>query len=407
MREIILTYSIFSGILFFSMSTMLGVPIGEGGTNDSNVYLLISSIVFTFTFLYFLRLCFNNATIKLIRTELYTIIILAIIVMFGVIEGYSSSRMFYLFGIFSIPAALTGLYYSRTHSILNMFRFLDIVMLIISVGNLFGISTLVQAIYSGDNNYSQALSYYMALAFSLNLFLLRYGNYIKRFRIFNTCFYKYFCVFLFIPQVVFLLLSGGKGGFVALFVNLLVFCYLEKNKKKLLIYIMYIILGIIVLSLILSSTSDVFQSVFEQGFNRVFSYISKDGIDMSQTSGRDIVYQVSLELFQNNPIGYGFFGYSDKLMDITALAYPHNIFLEWLLQGGILLFLICSVILVKSILKMFRMVKINPYHIFLIPITVQVLVMLQFSFSYLQLSLFWFCCTYIMTYHDNKCYVSI
>ena len=139
--------------------------------------------------------------------------------------------------------------------------------------------------------------------------------------------------------------------------------------------------------------------IFKSSLERVFSYLTPNGIDMSQTSGRDHVYRDAIELIKQSPIiGYGIFGFFK-----VYGSYPHNFFLEILLQGGILLLFAILIIIISLIKKIIYMIKYNEELRIILIIFLYPIVMLMFSGTYTSDSIFWFSISFIFSYRfQNK-----
>lgn len=400
MRHFLFTYAIFGGIIFFSVASFFGVAIDSGGVEDSNAYLLVSVGVFLYIIIYYLLYLINNHNRYRVSNWI-SLLVLCVVVIIALCEGYMNSRIFHLFGVFCIPASFVGLYYAQTRSINKLLKYLDIVMLAITFGSMFAMLGFVQAIMLGDDNYSQSLSYNIAMAISINLFLLRYGNNIERFSFCKHPYYNVLSVVLFIPQLLILFLSGGKGGFVALFCSFIFLMAIERNFSKLIKYCFYIITCIIFLILSVEFLPNEANEVLEQGTNRIFSYISQDGIDMTQTSGRDELYSFSINLAKRNLFGYGLFSYTSIMSQwspVQGSIYPHNVFIEFLLQGGVVYCVLFTLFLLFLAIKMFRICNIDKSHLLLMPLVINTFSMLQFSATYLQTSLFWFILMYVSNF---------
>ena len=131
--------------------------------------------------------------------------------------------------------------------------------------------------------------------------------------------------------------------------------------------------------------------------DRAFSYISSSGIDMAQTSNRDIVFELAQKNIEaNRYTGYGIFH------TIGAFGYPQNIFLEILEGGGIFYFAFWIIILIISIKRAYFIIKIERNLLFLVPLFIYPFVNLLFSGSYLMTGMFWFVLVFVLIYKPQQ-----
>ena len=398
MKNCFLTYSIFSSILFFSIISILRVSYLGGESNNS--YLYASAMSFLFSIFVVVPYFFKKAS--RIPHLVVVILVIAGIFILASFEGYIGSRTLNLFTVFSLPNILIGTYLGSQSGLSRITKWLDIVMLIITLGLIMSLDEFLMAMYMGDKGYSQDKSYFACLAFLLNLFLLQFGHKFQRFSFTSNKSYMYICSLLLPVQVLLLLISGGRGGFVALAVGVIFFfhCVREtgvKNTGRFLSIAFGAIIAIIFLGSMLSSH---FLELLSNSIDRIFSYISSSGIDLTQTSHRDEVYEVSIKRILERPfLGYGFFSYSEVLGE---WPYPHNLFLEWILQGGVFFFIFFFIFLLKQIKKLYANLLMDESLIMLIPLLFYSLSELMFSATYICMPLFWFCMAYLFNYKNTQ-----
>lgn len=248
----------------------------------------------------------------------------------------------------------------------------------------------------------QEVSYISAFSYSIVFWLILFykwifpdsniGKYIK-------------WLFILLPfYIICIFISGGRGGMVVVFLSTILFLYIKQktgNKIRFKSLLPIFMLGII--SFVVLGDEIVNDERIQLGFDRVFSYISLDGIDMSRTSHRDEVYSEALKLIINKPlVGYGFFSY----LDTMKRGYPHNFFLEILLQGGMLFFSVVLFLMGYFCYKLNKMIRYDRDNMLLLPLLVFPFVKLMFSGSYLTEPLFWFGCTYVYSYRQRLCHVN-
>ncbi len=393
----ILVYSniLICQILFFSVFAILGITYqGSSESNVYTIYLVISSFL---AYFYFFRELINRITFKPV---LATIIIIPFIFLFFILispEHNFVRTQANLFFVLVLPSALVGYMVARTNK-LNLinkgFLFSGAVVcigVIRILPRLLGSSVIDLMDVFGGGQY-QAFSYFCAFSFLTFFRDFTNKNKIKLWQ--NFLFI--FILFLLFSGVV---LSGGRGGLLVVLVGLVVFII---RKKGFFLFMKYLF----VFSLI---TTTIFYFAIKSGFffsdrliesyDRLFSFISSDGINMEGTSNRDDFYGIAISKISDRLLlGYGIFG----LVDSLGEYYPHNIFLEILLQGGIVYLIIFIVIMINFFLKLFRLIKLRENEdIILIP-TIYSFVLLLFSSSYLQEPFFWFSVSYVFSYPYHR-----
>lgn len=401
MRDFVYTVTLFESILFFSIFSILGIDYG-GADSGSMLYYAATAVFFVLTFV-----CIftdPKKTWKVNWAGCITLLVLAIFIVSALISGKLNTTMFKCFSILCVPVSMIAIHKGNQGGDLQwLTRWLDLVLCTISIALLFSLPRLLKAMVTGDTYYSQTLSYYAAMTFALNLFILACGKYMKnRPKICRTTLYLIFQIILLPIPVVCIMFSGGRGGFVVVAMALLVFLFTVKiNFRKVFKYIFWggLICLLVALVFFRNASADLLK-VLLRNMSRLFSYISASGIDMSETSGRDALYLRSLRLIWERPIvGYGLFRYPDVLV---TQPYPHNLFLEWLLQGGAIYFVLACTVLVLVIRKYIWMIRHREDMIFLMPLAVYSLTELMFSATYLQHPQFWFFIVYVLCFNTKK-----
>ena len=82
----------------------------------------------------------------------------------------------------------------------------------------------------------------------------------------------------------------------------------------------------------------------------------------------------------------------------SDLPYPHNIFLEFLLQGGVIYLTFWIILFAKLFKKFKQLLRKDDTNFFLIPISVFPFIQLLASGTYLESGLFWFTIAYVFNY---------
>lgn len=147
-----------------------------------------------------------------------------------------------------------------------------------------------------------------------------------------------------IGAVILTLLSGSRGSMISLIVASIIFFLIYRNSFKKIFVISIICMFITLLVFLYTSIGTMLSEAIQ---TRVTGLM----VDQVYTSGRDVIYDLAFRLFQEHPLaGVGLNGFNS----ITGIAYPHNVFLELLCEGGLLalgLFAIAIIAYVFAMLK--------------------------------------------------------
>lgn len=267
----------------------------------------------------FVLILFNIKNIKISIFEVILLSILLIIALSSLRSNITSTQAIYIFfAPFQIAIAI---YLSRFFNEQVFYKFIYTYLAATFIYGLYGIlimpsSTLNNDIYGGvfmqfgiprlsgfvgDPN---ILSFYLCLF----IFLSYYFN------------YKKFIPFL----VIFVLLTLSRTGIIVLAILGLV-AALEMNKRSSKSYLMFFVLAILTITL-----SDFSQNYF-------FGYYRFDGVSVESLGGRTILWSYALNYIINNPFqGIGLGG-SRAFIETTygTFTFPHNTFIEFILELGI------------------------------------------------------------------------
>lgn len=398
-RNLVYVFCLLIAPLFSVLYFLFSGSFWEGSDGD-NTFKVVIAITTVIVFLFYFQslLCKH---FRLTINELVVWLVILVLTISYVLNGSSEelARTHFLrYLCLSIPSAVIGLEYSRKN-VEDMTVFLQMAMLLLTFG--FGAMILYSKINGVKLTYYQTTSYSLGFAYAINLLFRLFpfsgGVYcVKRWKLFNFRGSNFFYNILLLLQILLCLVSGGRGGFVLILVSTIVIFYfylrLKGKRVKWKSLILYIICFVPLLCFLPQPIKDVIM----QGGERVFSYWTSSGIDISETSGRDVVYEYSLELIAQRPwCGYGIWAYFDK----TGGTYPHNLFLEFLLQRGILFLLLMLYILFRGGQKYVTMVKEENKHLLILPLVLLPGTRLLFSETYLEEGLFWFVAVYIYTYN--------
>lgn len=304
---------------------------------------------------------------------------------------------------YATSAIYIATYCYRFSKLDSILKNMNIVMIVITIAITISIPEILSAgvVSFGLGTY-QTLSYLSAFAFGMNLYnILASGNN-QKFKFQKYKAYKIIEIFFLIIQIIGVFISGGRGGAVLLFANTFVLFYIlsRHNLKRL---IAFIIIFVPILYFTLINVSPGLANMIETRTERTFSYIGDDGLDLSETSGRDIVYSAALGMFAEKPLlGYGFYEQFDILMKRFNAPYVHNIVIEVALQGGVVLLIIFTYLFIKHFKKLKTYLKTHKEHTLFVIIYLYAILFLMFSGTYLGSTYFWFAMTYILMHNTSN-----
>lgn len=393
----ILAYSniLLSQTLFFSVFAILGLTYqGSGESSIYTLYLVASA--FLAYFFFFLELI-KRTTFKPVLVHIFIFPLIFLFFHFLAPSHSFVKSQTNLFFVLVLPAALVGYIVART----NQLNLINKGFLVTGLIVFFGVLRVLPRLLSssvidlmdvfGGGQY-QAFSYFCAFSF---LTFLRYSLSQADLKFWKKVIY----IFILLVLCAGVVLSGGRGGLVVVFTGLVIFIIRKKGFFKFTKYVILSVLTIFLLLLVVSKSNFFFADRITESFDRLFSFISSDGINMEGTSNRDDFYGIAISKISDSVIfGYGIFG----LVGSLGEYYPHNIFLEILLQGGIIYLIVFLIIMWSFFLKLFRLIRLKrDEDIILIP-TIYSIVLLLFSSSYLQEPFFWFSIMYVFSYPFNN-----
>ncbi len=393
----VLVYSniLLSQILFFSLFAVLGLTYqGSGESSLYTLYLVTSA--FLAYFLFFWELV-KRVTFKPVLVTIFTIPIIFLFFIFLAPDHGFVKTQTNLFFVLVLPAAFVGYIVARSNQLSLINKGFIFSGTIVFIGVLRTLPRLISSsvidlmdVFGGGQY--QAFSYFCAFSFLTFLRHFLNRNSLNLWRYFS---YIFILLILFVGVI----LSGGRGGLIVVLMGLIVFIIREKGFLKFAKYFVLSGLVIFLLLYFVSKANFFFSERITESFDRLFSFISSDGINMEGTSNRDDFYGIAVsKISQSLIFGYGIFG----LVDTLGEYYPHNIFLEILLQGGIIYLIIFLIIMINFFFKLSRLIRLKKDEdIILIP-TIYSVVLLLFSSSYLQEPFFWFSLSYVFSYPYNN-----
>ena len=334
-------------------------------------------------------------------TNVLFLLYVFLIIVAGVISDYVNSSMFKQFALFCIPASLLGFKYGELGTISSLVKYIDFFVIVLSVAFVLMMRNLVQLVGDGLASYSQTMSYYASLTILLNIFLLKYGHLYNRFKFFRTGIYKIISCLLLFPQLLALVMGGGRGATVVFILGLFLI-FIKDFIKNAHIFIRAVFIIMVVITIIPKLNYfgiDGAADVVGKNFGRIIA-VGEAGVDVyDRTSGRNFVYQDAIKAIEDNPLGYGMFSYEKQLPD---QPYPHNIVLEWTMQWGVF-YALFQIVFLTLLFKHYRCCLLKDESlVILMPILVYQFTALLFSGSYMQEPFYWFSITFLLNYNSKN-----
>lgn len=399
MRDLVFAITLFASNLFFCISAIFGYSVAEeGGASGLYKYYCIGVFIISLLF------CIKEQAKRVIRyRHFWSILIIAIYIIIGVLSGYNADTSVLVLIAFCLPSVVIAVYYAERRSLSELIKWIDIILLVMSLSLVFSLRQLFVSIADGISSYSQSLSYNAAYCFVLYLFLLIFGKNYERFSFFKSKLYKYISIIMLPYTLVILFFSGGRGAFGTLVVGCIVLfiLYRRQNNSKQPKYLKLLFETVLVLSLVFTLIPRSYKDVFNTNFDRVFSFFDTDKSMFERASGRDEVLSIAFEQIRERPIlGSGLFSYKKELNKKAEVSYPHNIFIEVLMQGGIVFLLFFLIIILQATIKLKCIFRV-PQQELLVVFIVYSMTMLLYSGSYMQNSFFWFFMTYIFNFNKK------
>lgn len=396
MKEFFFTVSLNISLLFFAIYAILGKSFNI--ETDSLIYI-ITSISFAIASILIVVVDQLKSPKPFIinKINLFFYSLPFIFCLFYLIENPTSENGFRYFSIyltFTLPSIFIGLNIGVNNLLQNMIKWWEFIMLILSLALLLSIPSIIitKVISIGGGLDYQRISYLAAFAYSINLYFILFGSNHNRLNFCYSKTYKILSILILVLQTAIVFISGGRGGFILLILATFVLFYIKKrNGFNFKLFIKNILLVTSFVFLFFYFMPSELLEVIEKGNKRLFAYFTPNGIDFSEISGRDVYYSKAFEFVKERPInGYGIFGFVDQTGD-----YPHNLILEILLQGGILLLIIWIVIFTKFYKKVKFLINADRSNMIIIALFIYPIVELMFSGSYILSPLFWFVISYV------------
>lgn len=391
------TNILFIPMTFFSVLSILSIE--YEGAENSKAYIfgiIVSAFIFYSLLLKRLLLRKRFSVEPIFLGISFLIVINAILV--SIFLDIPSVKFIYQFFLLVLPAFFFGMELGlkdKTSSVSQLFLFVSVIVttsVIILVPKMLLVPTNELMTFFGGGQY-QAFSYSVSISYMISF--VYYSFYLddQRSRL------GILFILMFIIQILGIALSGGRGGIGIVLLGTVWVLFIKYPFFKL-IRILLIFIAIVTFFgfIVLMSLEDYTERIFESSA-RLFSFISADGFDFQQTSNRDLVYIETMKTIGKSPVfGYGIFGYLKE----TNFAYPHNFFLEILLQGGLILFVCWIGLFFIFWRKLLFLIRSGNNHKFLLVTFTYSFVHLMFSATYLLEPFFWFNLAYVFTASNKK-----
>ena len=397
-KNIINTLVLNGPLFFFCFAALLGIRFGseeEGGAGIS--YKLFMSVLLLLGTLVYVRDFLNRRVFTL--REVLPLAILIIYMIDGYVQGYATNLVYLKMVCFSFPAICLALNMKEHNALAHMMKWLDLFLPIFALSFVRMVINIYLSRLEGVGTYDQNASYMIAFCFLIALFSLRYHDYYPKFSFLDKKWYRIFKYCLFPYLIVMAFFAGGRGSFVAILVGLLFNIDLLKKLsrqtiKKILLGLFFGVLLLIVFLAWFDKDGEIAE-FFLLSAQRITALVDFQNMDTSSaTSGRDELYADALRFFSESPVyGFGLWAYLIKIE-----MFPHNIFLEIMLQGGLLFLTLFFFILMMAYGKYRKMLEVDKSQIFLMPFAIYAFTLLLFSSSYIFEPLFWFVLTYIYNF---------
>lgn len=409
----LLTFSLYVTTVFLAIIPAFGIS--YTGAEESPIYILtvLGTNVFAIGYVLFEEL-FHSKNAKGSRWPYMIPLLITFAYLFEVAFGEigdseNALKLLQLFYAIAVSGIVVGVYCYRFDKFYLITKNLEPLALLCTAGLIVALPTMYAeeeyASTIGGSGGHQTISYVSAICFSIFLIGLKIKNKdgVGRYKFFASRFFRPVAVSLMVANAVICIIGGGRGGAVLLVINTILSLYYF-SRKNLWKTLALIGIGVAVFYCISTNISMWgIDTMFQKGFERAFSFIGSDGIDMSQTSDRDRVYAVACQLIETEPFGgYGLFHQYDLCELYMDQPYSHNLFLELILQGGYLYLIFWIVLYLGMAKKIHHLILKGRDYPFFITIAVYPFVMLMFSGTYLTAPLYWFTLVYVYGMSNGK-----
>lgn len=396
MKQLFALLPIFSTILFFTICGALNYNFG--GSDESPLYKIT---------VFFFGLLGSGVTLwavmkkelPLSRSFWFFIVFLPVIVItlyyteiaFNGVPQSKASSYLLMMGAFSYTSIASTIYIAEKG--FNHFaKWMDVFMIIFTVAAYNAVMNSMMGGHIGVGGATyQALSYYCAFAFNINLCGILFGNQTERFPVFKTKWFGNFAYVLLLIQLTGCFLGGGRGATIYLVLNALLLLIVSKRLSRTMLTVIVFGSSLLVSAKVMQET--MLSNILGKQIERAFSFIDSEG----QVHGDDRfgLYGRAWDFYNEHGVmGAGLF------KALTEFGNPHNLFVEMLIQGGFIYCLLWIAILLFIFYQTYKLVK-KDHEYYLIPLIIYPLTMLMFSGTYPMFQQFWFFVVYIIVRYER------
>lgn len=379
-----LIFATFSTPIFFSIMAFLGLH--YEGSESSPAFIVYNAVLFVALIALFLIDAVKQK-FRYSRPQMIAIFIPVIFTFMFFIgklfeyNRYDSNRYFLLFILWIVPVILTAADI-KPKSLYRFLAFLEPLAIFFTFALLASHTRtlLKESSYFGlGGDTPQAASYLAALSYGINLHYIILGKGTSG--RFSILFYLRFVLFPLQLSIAFL--SGGRGGIalILIYTAYLLISFLRTNVNISPLRILWPTTIVITTAIIVSLLTK--NLLISMDSPARLLYFMRDGFKGLLVTGREAVYSAATELILRKPIyGYGLFNWGMP-------SNPHNIFLDILLNGGIIYLLVWICIFLRFIRRLTLLTKKDSRFRLLAVVFLYPIVMLMFSGTYLITPSFW------------------
>ena len=350
-----------------------------------------------------------NNKLKIARKSLAVIIIIGTIVILYSITPFFYSLStntnydsFFLALVGQLaPGIITATLLSNNYLVQEKIKALTPIVSIVFtfitfVGALFPTSSTSGGYVDNENglNY-QLISYIAAYSSALIEYYLLVKDNIIQIKIFKSrkaVILLYFIIFI---DLFIILMAGGRGGFLAyfLFIILTIFIYLFTKKIRYIQLGKFFLGGVVASGVLVFVINRINFFNMNSGISRILGFLSGEG-DPARASLRD----EAISIFLNKPIvGHGLGSVFYELG-----IYSHNFFTDSLVEMGIIGTFLISLVILKALIKCKKMIKIDYTNCIWLYIFLCGFIMSMFSGYYLNQFPLWWSVVFMLSFRPKK-----
>jgi O-antigen ligase len=392
---------IFGAWTFFIVNSLLGKS--YLGSQNSNYYIIFWLAIFSIAILIFIKGIIFSKKYQMQIINLVPILI--ILVLFGLsfsIFGFNSNgnvTYFKLFTIISVSSYLMGMHCAIQNGERNLFKSIEMIAIL----SIPAIITSFKMLISGASQYSvlddmggmgrMGIAYHMSLIFVYMFLVFNISSKRNKFTLFEGVLgnktYNLVRLFFMGLCALTIISSGTRGALIVIIIiPLMYFLYLFKKNRMKLIRKLFLFSTLVTVAILMFNTffnTEIIEFSLKR-FALFFDRSSQSNDNWAGGSGREYLYSLAWSIFRENPIlGIGPMGFLKM-----AGTYPHNIFLELLVDYGILGFTIGTTFIGFVILKYFRASKYNIAVSIMLMMFIAELIRNLFSGTFYSSYILWF-----------------